>query len=63
MMTDRLLRAPDLEAIVGVSERTIRRLEKKGQFPKRIQITPRAVGWRESAVMAWLEEREAREAA
>jgi prophage regulatory protein len=62
-MTDRFLRVPDLEAIVGVSERTVRRLEAKGLFPKRVQITQRTIGWRESAVMAWLEEREAREAA
>lgn len=49
---------PDVEAIVGVNMRTILRMEAKGIFPKRIQITQRAIGWRESAVMAWLEERE-----
>jgi len=57
-MTDRILRMPDVEAIVGVNMRTILRMEAKGIFPKRIQITQRAIGWRESAVMAWLEERE-----
>jgi len=33
------------------------RLERDGQFPKRIQLGPMAVGWLESEVNDWIKER------
>ena len=31
--------------------------EKKGQFPKRIQLTKNAVGWLESDILRWMDTR------
>jgi prophage regulatory protein len=51
---DRLLRINAVVAITGVSKSTLARMEKAGCFPKRLQISSKAVGWRESEVMNWL---------
>jgi prophage regulatory protein len=59
-MTDRILRKPDLPKITGLSARTCMRLEAAGQFPRRIQLHARAVGWRESDVIGWVADRENR---
>lgn len=32
-------------------------LERNGQFPKRVQIGPRASGWHQSEIAAWLAQR------
>lgn len=60
-MTDTILRKPDIERAVGLSERQIRRLEAEGHFPKRISLCPggRSVGWRASEVQEWIAERTA----
>lgn len=62
----RIYRKPDIESLVGVTERAIRDKEALGQFPKRFNIFPegRAVGWDADEVDAWVESRIAsREAA
>ena len=56
-MTDKILRVRDLEDAVDVSERTVRRMEGAGKFPKRIQITHGTIGWRASEVEAWIADR------
>ena len=38
----------------------IRRLEKAGQFPLRVQVGPNRVGWIEDEVDAWIAERAAK---
>jgi len=53
-------RVLSLQAVLGlvpVSRVTLWRMERAGLFPKRIQISPNRVGWMESDVDAWLEER------
>ncbi len=45
----------ELSERLGVSESTIRRMVKRGEFPKPIQMSTRAVRWRESDVMEWLD--------
>lgn len=52
-----LIRKPQLEELVGSSYSTIRRLMLRGEFPRPVQIGPRAVGWRAGAVKAWLASR------
>ena len=42
---------------VPLSRTTLWRLERNGNFPKRIQISPNRIGWLEMDVEAWLEER------
>jgi predicted DNA-binding transcriptional regulator AlpA len=60
-MKDRILRKPDINDVTGFSDVTIRSLEAQGLFPRRFKLNPlgKHVGWRESEVMAWIEERAA----
>ena len=54
-----VLRKDDVRRITGFSDVTIRALEAQHNFPRRFKLNPvgRQVGWRESEVMAWIEER------
>lgn len=54
---DRLLRLPDVSAIVGIRKSSIYALMKEGKFPKCIYITSKTVAWPESAVLAWVNDR------
>ena len=58
-MTDRILKKPAVRSITGLCDNTLREMESEGSFPRRFVLNPRgrSVGWRESAVMAWIEER------
>ncbi|MDB5575149.1 MAG: AlpA family transcriptional regulator [Bradyrhizobium sp.] len=38
----------------GLSRSTMYRKVEQGTFPKQIRISERCVGWRESAIEAWL---------
>jgi predicted DNA-binding transcriptional regulator AlpA len=58
IMADKLLRPRQLAKELGVSLQTIWRLSKEPGFPQKIQISSQAVGYRESAVEAWLKTRE-----
>ena len=58
-MNDRFLRRREVLARTGLSNTTIWRLERDGSFPQRCQISPGLVGWRESDVSAWIDERPA----
>ena len=53
----RLLRFPELHALVSLSRSTVWRMERAGSFPQRRQISARAVGWRESEIIAWIASR------
>jgi len=55
----KLLRKPAVLARVGLSDTTVWRLEKAGKFPASIRISAGAVAWKESAIEAWIGEREA----
>lgn len=55
-MSDRILRPKQAAVILGVSRTTLHRLETGDPtFPVKIRITARAVGWRESDLLSWLE--------
>ncbi|SFR32721.1 helix-turn-helix transcriptional regulator [Litoreibacter janthinus] len=54
MSNDQILRRPKVESIVGLSRSTIYELMAQGSFPRPIKLGPRAVGWRERDVLAWL---------
>ena len=51
---ERILRLHEVVRRCGISKRTIYRLEAVGWFPARRQLGPRAVGWAESEVRAWI---------
>jgi len=53
----RILSKKDLRALVLYSPAHIDRLEKAGLFPRRVQLGPCRVGWVESEVLSWLEDR------
>ena len=56
MLTELLL--PDeLREFVRLSEATIYRLRRKGEFPAPIIIGEKRIAYRRSEVMAWLEAR------
>lgn len=52
----RLIRLPELLEILGVSEATIWRWEKRGQFPRRKRIFGNVSSWREDEVREWLDQ-------
>ncbi len=53
----RILSKRQVTELVLYSPQHIARLEKAGQFPKRVPLGPKRVGWVESEVLEWLEER------
>lgn len=54
---DRFLREREVSLITGLSRSTRWRLERAGQFPKKRQLSPNAIGWLESEIRAWMAER------
>ena len=53
----RILSKRQLKELVLYSPQHIARLEKAGQFPKRVQLGPSRVGWVEDEVLDWLQQR------
>jgi len=51
---DRLIRLHEVCALTGVGKTSIYAIP---DFPKRVQLSRRAVGWRLSEVQAWIESR------
>ncbi|NVO55010.1 AlpA family transcriptional regulator [Rhodobacteraceae bacterium B1Z28] len=56
-MHDKIYRRPDVETLVGLSRSTIYAMIADGTFPKPIKLGKRAVGWRQSEVLSWLDSR------
>lgn len=53
----RILSKRQLKELVLYSPQHVARLEKAGQFPKRVQLGPNRVGWVEDEVVDWLQSR------
>jgi Prophage CP4-57 regulatory protein (AlpA) len=51
---DDIVRPQGMKPVVGFTHHTARRIEG---FPKPIQLSPRAIGWRRSELLAWLDAR------
>ena len=63
-MPDRIVRPSEAEKLTGYCDVHLRRLEARGEFPKRFKLTEDsgpygAVGWLLSDIMAWMERRAA----
>ena len=56
---DRILRDAEVGDRTGLSRTTRWRLVRAEKFPKPVKLTEHAIGWRESAIEAWLASREA----
>ena len=52
-----LIDRKQLLRLVPLSDRTIFNLEKRGEFPQRMAITPRRVAWYLNEVTEWMEKR------
>ena len=52
---DRIIREEECKLITGLSRSTRWRMEQKGRFPLRCQISPGCVGWKASELKKWFE--------
>lgn len=50
---ERLIRYRELESLIGLKKSAIYDMMKAGTFPEPVQISARAVAWKESEVIAW----------
>lgn len=57
MHQHQILRLPEVLARTGLRRSTLYQQIADGQFPKPVHLGPRAVGWLEAEVSAWLEAR------
>ncbi|WP_244133883.1 helix-turn-helix transcriptional regulator [Burkholderia gladioli] len=53
----RTIRRNELRQIVPLAETTIYEMERRGEFPRRFNLTPRCVVWDLTEVEAWIEQR------
>ena len=53
----RLLRLPEVCALVGLSRSPVLRRVAEGLFPRPVSLGARAVAWRSTDVAAWIESR------
>lgn len=56
-MSEKILRKPDVLERIGIKNSTLYEWIKRGGFPRQRILGPRAVGWRESDIEAWIEQR------
>lgn len=59
----RILRRPQVQEATGLCRSAIYALMSKGEFPAAIPLTAKAVGWLESSVQAWINDKVAASAA
>lgn len=58
MTTERIIRRPEVEHIVGLKRSAIYAAMSRNEFPKPRKIGRRAVGWYESHINNWVSARE-----
>lgn len=56
-MANSIIRLPEVRARTGLSRSEIYRREALGQFPRRVSLGARSVGWSSEEVSAWVAER------
>lgn len=59
-MSQRILRRAEVEKLVGLRRSSIYAAIERGEFPRQLQISKRAVGWLEADILRWIEERVAK---
>jgi len=52
-----ILRTNAVVKATGLSRTTLWRLERRGDFPKRIRLGPNSRGWLQSEIQEWIESR------
>jgi len=58
-MQELIWREPRVKKETGLSKSTRWRLEKRGEFPQKVNLGPRATGWIAAEVLEWLEKKAA----
>lgn len=53
----KLLRCEAVQERTGLSRTTLWRMERRGEFPKRVHLTSSLVAWLEDEVVAWIRSR------
>jgi prophage regulatory protein len=53
----KLLRCEAVQERTGLSRTTLWRMERRGEFPKRVHLTSSLVAWMEDEVIAWIRSR------
>lgn len=53
----KILRPKQVATYLSLSLATLWRLNKEGDFPQKIQLSVKSVGWFEDDIAAWLEKR------
>ena len=56
-MAQAIIRLPAVQARTGLSRSEIYRREALGQFPRRVSLGARSVGWPSIEVQEWIETR------
>ena len=56
---ERYLRLPEVQAIVTYSKVHLYRMERRGDFPRRLKLGPNRVVWKLSEILAWVERKRA----
>ena len=54
-----ILDEPTVEELTSLSRTTRWRMERRGEFPKRVRLSPGRVGWRQAEIEAWIRSRTA----
>jgi Predicted transcriptional regulator len=54
-----ILRRAEVERLVGLSRSSLYRLIERGEFPRPLTISSRAVRWRADEIATWIEARTA----
>jgi prophage regulatory protein len=53
----KMLREKQVKDLTGLSRVTRWRLEARGEFPRKIKLSERCIGWYEAEILAWLQRR------
>ena len=56
-MAGKFIRRPAVETITGLGRSTIYDLMSRGEFPRPIKLTSKAVAWSEDEILDWLASR------
>ena len=48
-----------VHAVTSLSKTTRWRMERRGEFPKRVRLSPGRIGWRQADIEAWISSRAA----
>lgn len=56
-MTEEIWRLPRVIAVIGMGRSWVYCAVAEGRFPAPVRLAVRAVGWKRSDVMAWLDSR------